>query len=502
MPMVPIRSVDVRILSSPVPMRMPYCSRIRLTTAAGSTPLGARVHATVFDTMVGSGNISSPMAATPARSAPPAMACRRARLAMPSSRIRRTATCRAAVRCVGIEMGCRRGVPSGILPPRETGTQLSRQRSRSYAYDCAVCLRRSIASQARGLTDTSAMPRGAARHFCEPVMLRSTPHSSVRTSSPAIDDTVSSMKSAPTERASVPTSAAGYVVPVEVSLCTRVMAFGRTRSASRARRSMSRRAPHSTGNSVASAPTRLMISRMSRPKAPAPTTSTRSPGSITESAPASSAVRPEPGMMRTSCLVWKTSRSASVVGSSTVSSKPRSYWMAAGWLSACTTGHGSSVGPGIISIGRVCTWVQLIAWLTLVSSRRGSDAWIVSPRGARLGGGQRGAAGGAEVRLGRARVAAARTVHVRVDVAAMDDEVADVGDPGEEVREDEDRVALVQGVDQQEQRAGQAQPPEGGGDHHALAPLGRVPLHEEAREEDEIAEPADDLPAVQYAAQQ
>ncbi len=199
----------MRILSSPVPMRMPYCSRIRLTTAAGSTPLGARMHATVFDTMVGSGNISSPMAATPARSAPPAMACRRARLAMPSSRIRRTATCRAAVRCVGIEMGCRRGVPSGILPPRETGTQLSRQRSRSYAYDCAVCLRRSIASQARGLTDTSAMPRGAARHFCEPVMLRSTPHSSVRTSSPAIDDTVSSMKSAPTERASVPTSAAG-----------------------------------------------------------------------------------------------------------------------------------------------------------------------------------------------------------------------------------------------------------------------------------------------------
>ena len=66
-----------------------------------------------------------------------------------------------------------------------------------------------MARQARGLTDTRAMPSGAARHFCEPVMLRSTPHSSVRTSRPAMDDTVSSMKSAPTERATPATSAAG-----------------------------------------------------------------------------------------------------------------------------------------------------------------------------------------------------------------------------------------------------------------------------------------------------
>jgi hypothetical protein len=98
-----------------------------------------------------------------------------------------------------------------------------------------------------------------------------------------------------------------------------------------------------------------MISRMRTPNTPAPTTSTRSPGSMTDSAPASSAVRPEPGMMMTSPLVWNTSRSASVVGSRTVSSKPRSYWMAGGWFSAWITGHGSSVGPGIIRIGRV--WI-------------------------------------------------------------------------------------------------------------------------------------------------
>jgi len=101
-----------------------------------------------------------------------------------------------------------------------------------------------------------------------------------------------------------------------------------------------------------------MISRMSVPNTPAPTTSTRSPGSITESAAASSAVRPEPGMRITSPLVWNTSRSARVVGSSTVSSNPRSYWIEGGWFRAWMTGHGSSVGPGIISTGRVCTCVQ------------------------------------------------------------------------------------------------------------------------------------------------
>ena len=66
-----------------------------------------------------------------------------------------------------------------------------------------------MASHAAGLTATSDMPSGAARHFCEPVMFRSTPHSSVRTSSPASEDTVSSRKSAPCRFASVATAAAG-----------------------------------------------------------------------------------------------------------------------------------------------------------------------------------------------------------------------------------------------------------------------------------------------------
>src|SRR2546422_6298792 len=59
---------------------------------------------------------------------------------------------------------------------------------------------------------------------------------------------------------------------------------------------------------------------------------------MTETAPASSAVRPEPGIRMTSPLVWNTSRSASVVGSSTPSSKERSYWIVGGWFSAWMTG--------------------------------------------------------------------------------------------------------------------------------------------------------------------
>src|SRR2546426_1756038 len=52
-PMVPMRSVVVRILSRPVPIRIPYRSRICATTAAGSMPLGTFRHETVFDRIDG-----------------------------------------------------------------------------------------------------------------------------------------------------------------------------------------------------------------------------------------------------------------------------------------------------------------------------------------------------------------------------------------------------------------------------------------------------------------
>src|SRR3990172_9267584 len=426
-------------------------------------PFGAFTHETVFDTIEESGNISSPIAANPRRRAVAAISWRRKRCASPSSRISCTATRIAWVRCVGMETGWRRGPPSGTLPPRDTGIHHSFQRRRSYAQLRAGVRRRSIACHARGLTPTSARPSGAARHFCEPVMLRSTPHSSVRTSSPAIEDTGASRKSAPTAGAIVPTSAAGYVVPVEVSLCTSVIALGRRRSASRRRRSRSRRAPHSTGNSVQSAPTRVMISRMSRPNCPAPTTSTRSPGSITESAPASRAVRPEPGIRRTSPRVWNTSRSASVVGSRTASSNERSYWMAAGWLRAWTTGQGSSVGPGIISTGRVWHWAQLIVTDTAVSF----VAPILhrpSPVGDALG-----------------------LAEDEVEVARVDEEPRALAD-------DEDRVQPVDRVGEQRDPAADRKVPERVGHHALLGALRGDPLHEEAAGEERLPEQADAEP--------
>ena len=80
---------------------------------------------------------------------------------------------------------------------------------RSYTHEEAFRFRRSIASQAAGFTATIAIPSGAARHFWELVMLMSTPQSSVRTSSPASDETVSRTKRQPCRFASRPTSAAG-----------------------------------------------------------------------------------------------------------------------------------------------------------------------------------------------------------------------------------------------------------------------------------------------------
>ena len=46
------------------------------------------------------------------------------------------------------------------------------------------------------------------------------------------------------------------------------------------------------------------------------------------------------------------------------SSNERSYWIEGGWFMAWMTGHGSSVGPGIIKMGRVCTCVQFGVALT------------------------------------------------------------------------------------------------------------------------------------------
>ena len=76
----------------------------------------------------------------------------------------------------------------------------------------------------------------------------------------------------------------------------------------------------------------------------------------------------------------------------------------------------------------------------------------------------------------------------------VDDKVADIRDPRERVGEDEDGVPLAQGIDQKQEGAGKAQPPERDGHDDTLQLLGRIPLHEEARKEHRVPDPADNLP--------
>jgi hypothetical protein len=82
-------------------------------------------------------------------------------------------------------------------------------------------------------------------------------------------------------------------------------------------------------------------------------------------------------------------------------------------------------------------------------------------------------------------------------MATMNDEVANVRNPREGVSENKYRVTLVkQSVSQKQQRTEQAQPPERNRDHYLFPPFRCVPLDEEAREKDGVAEPADDFPIV------
>ncbi|MFM1944423.1 MAG: hypothetical protein RI897_3405 [Verrucomicrobiota bacterium] len=81
----------------------------------------------------------------------------------------------------------------------------------------------------------------------------------------------------------------------------------------------------------------------------------------------------------------------------------------------------------------------------------------------------------------------------------MDDEVPDIGDPGEGVGEGKDGVAAVEeGVGEEQAGANEAEPPEGYGDDDLAFFFCGVPLDEEAGEEDGIAEHADEFPGVPF----
>jgi signal transduction histidine kinase len=85
----------------------------------------------------------------------------------------------------------------------------------------------------------------------------------------------------------------------------------------------------------------------------------------------------------------------------------------------------------------------------------------------------------------------------------MDDQVSNVGDPGEGVGQDEDGIlAIEQGVRQEQTGSGEAEPPEGGGDHDLSAAFRGVPLDDEPGKEDPVAGHADDFPQVPLNAEE
>ena len=120
----------MRILSRPVPIRIPYWIP-HATTAAVEMSLGARMLETVLDQIEGSGNISRPIAWTPARSAVAATSCAgsggEALLQdQPHGHLHG-----GGGEMVGIDTGCRRGAPSLTPPPRDSGIHCCFQRRRS-----------------------------------------------------------------------------------------------------------------------------------------------------------------------------------------------------------------------------------------------------------------------------------------------------------------------------------------------------------------------------------
>ncbi len=82
-------------------------------------------------------------------------------------------------------------------------------------------------------------------------------------------------------------------------------------------------------------------------------------------------------------------------------------------------------------------------------------------------------------------------------MAAMYHQISHIGNPGKGVGEDENGILLVKdGVTQQQQRPGDAQPPEGRGHNHLFQLLGGIPLHHEPGEKHHVSHPADDLPEM------
>src|SRR5262249_6673577 len=138
--------------------------------------------------------------------------------------------------------------------------------------------------------------------------------------------------------------------------------------------------------------------------------------------------------------------------------------MMGGWLMACMTGHGSSVGPGIMSVARDCGMPQRMV---------GSMEWLLCRSGMRFG----------------------QSLTLSPDQI----EVATVHEQPGSLADDEDRVQPINRVGQEGEAARDREEPECDGNHALALPLGGDPLHQEAHREADLPEKAHRQPEVLVA---
>src|SRR5215831_231669 len=138
--------------------------------------------------------------------------------------------------------------------------------------------------------------------------------------------------------------------------------------------------------------------------------------------------------------------------------------MMGGWLMACMTGNGSSVGPGIMSVARDCGIPQRML---------GSMERLLCCSG---------------MRLGQSLVLAPDQI-----------EVATVHEQSSPLADDEHGVQPIDRVGQEGEASRDREEPEGDGNHALTLPLRGDPLHQKAHREADLPEKAHRQPEVLVA---
>ena len=97
---------------------------------------------------------------------------------------------------------------------------------------------------------------------------------------------------------------------------------------------------------------------------------------------------------------------------------------------------------------------------------------------------------------------AAGAILLRGFVPIMNNKAADIGNPGEGVSKNKNGIPLPNTVGEQQNGTDETEPPERRGYHDLFAALGRNPLHEKPRKENEVTSPSKHLPEMPLDAQE